>query len=153
MRAAFFALACILFSPLASFPAPHIPPPGIAIPDADRQELTAGAAALRKEIDTLNQELAGKTSLVALVPDVEIYHKAVDWALRYDEFFDLKQVAYAKVLLRQGSERATQLRAGHAPWLESTGVVLRAYRSRIDGSVQPYGLFVPATWNRNAPKP
>ena len=29
------------------------------------------------------------------------------------------------------------------PWLTATGAVVRGYRSRIDGSVQPYGLVIP----------
>src|SRR2546422_8243650 len=78
----------------------RLPPPGITIPEAERDELVAGAAALRKEIDSLKKELAGKPAPLTLLPDIEIFHKAVDWALRYDEFFDPKQVAFAKTLLR-----------------------------------------------------
>src|SRR5262249_25672241 len=125
-------LAASLLAPTRLIAA-HIPPPGIAIPEEDRKDLTAGAAALRGQIDALSRELAGKPSLLALLPDVEIYHKAVDWALRYDEFFEPKQVPFAKALLQQGTERANQLRAGKAPWLESTGLVVRAYRSELDG--------------------
>ena len=36
-----------------------------------------------------------------------------------------------------------QLAAGKAPWTTATGLVVRGYRSKIDGSVQPYGLVVP----------
>ena len=39
--------------------------------------------------------------------------------------------------------RAAELRAGGAPWLAQKGLVLRGHRSRLDGSVQPYGLVVP----------
>ena len=41
-------------------------------------------------------------------------------------------------------ERASQLRDGKAPWTTATGLVVRGYVSKIDGSVQPYGLVVPA---------
>src|SRR2546426_7687781 len=126
---------------LAQTPPPRadrLPPPGLSIAEADRTRLAAGAGALRNEIDALARDLADKSSLVALLPDVEIFHKAVDWALRYDEFFDLKQVAFANTLLEQGRERAKQLRAGQTPWLQSTGLVVRGYHSKLDGSVQPY---------------
>ena len=58
---------------------------------------------------------------LSLLPDVEVFHKAVDWALRYDEFFDPKQITFAKTVLRQGRERAAQLSSGQAPWLNATG--------------------------------
>jgi hypothetical protein len=69
-------------------PAKRLPPAGIQISDADRAELTAAAAALRRDLDALAREFATgagapeKARLAALLPDVEIFHKAVDWALR-----------------------------------------------------------------------
>ena len=133
-------------------PAKRLPPAGIAIPDPDRTELTAATAALATEITTLRTELAAakKTSLLALLPDVEIFHKAVDWALRYDEFFAPKEIASARHFLALGRERAAALRSGKAPWLDATGLVVRGYRSKLDDSVQPYGLVVPADWQRTA---
>src|SRR5207253_870346 len=90
--------------------------------------------------------LKGKPALLDLLPDVQVYHKAVDWALRYDEFFDVREFATARRLLQQGQERARQLREGQTPWTTATGLVVRGYVSRIDGSVQPYGLVVPAVY-------
>jgi len=152
--AAFVRLACLALVAIVSFvialpaqtpppPAKRLPPAGVAIPTEARTELTAGAAALRQEIDALASGLGGNPRLHALLPDVEVLHKAVDWALRYDEFFDGKQVAVARRILKLGQERAAQLRAGRAPWLEATGLVVRGYRSKLDGSIQPYGLVVP----------
>jgi hypothetical protein len=132
-------------------PAKRLPPAGVAIPEAARQELTAGIAALATEIEGLRTALAKKPSLLSLLPDVEIYHKAVDWALRYDEFFDVKQMDFARHLLTVGRERAAALRDGKAPWLEATGQVIRGYRSKLDDSVQPYAVVVPADWKRGGP--
>jgi pimeloyl-ACP methyl ester carboxylesterase len=134
-------------------PAKRLPPAGIAIPAPDRTELTTATAALATEISTLRADLTAsqQTALLALLPDVEIFHKAVDWALRYDEFFAPKEVATARHLLALGRERAAQLRAGRAPWLDATGLVLRGYRSKLDDSIQPYGLVIPAGWQRTAP--
>ena len=36
------------------------------------------------------------------------------------------------------------------PWRDATGLVVRGYRSNLDGSVQPYGLFVPPDWHPGA---
>lgn len=123
----------------------QLPPPGVAIPEKDRAELTAGTAELGKEIAALK---AAKLAPVqeALLPDVEIFHKAVDWALRYNEFYNVKEVATAQALLKEGKSRAAALREGKAPWTTRTGPVARGYRSIIDGSVQPYGVVVPPTW-------
>ncbi|MDQ3815623.1 MAG: hypothetical protein M3347_17045, partial [Armatimonadota bacterium] len=149
LRQSFACLLVFVTTALAQPPATgpkRIPPPGITLSDADRAELTAGAAALRQEIDALAPALAGDARLLARLPDVEIFHKAVDWALRYNEFFSPKEVDFARHLLAEGRERASQLRSRKTPWLQATGLVVRGYRSRLDGSVQPYGLVVPDTW-------
>src|SRR5688572_26150621 len=115
----------------------RIPPPGIAIPDADRAELEAGVKKLGEEIEALRPKYPERMA------DLLIYHKAVDWALRHNEFFDVKEIPVAKNLLQIGSERARQLREGTANWWISRGVVHLGYLSRIDGSVQPYKLVIP----------
>ncbi|MDP3070682.1 MAG: prolyl oligopeptidase family serine peptidase [Opitutaceae bacterium] len=122
----------------------------MAIPAAARDELTGGAAALRNELDALTADLtkARNARLLALLPDAEVFHKAVDWALRYDEFFDVKQVEVARRLLATGRERVAQLRAGKSPWTDATGCVIRGYRSKLDDSIQPYALVVPPEWKR-----
>jgi hypothetical protein len=124
-----------------------VPPPGIAVPDDVRTELRAGCDELGKAIADLRTALAGKPDLLALLPDVEIYHKAIDWALRFNEFYDAKEFPVARKLLTEGRERAKQLAAGEPKWTTQTGLVVRGYRSKIDGSVQPYGLVVPASWS------
>jgi dienelactone hydrolase len=127
-------------------PAPkRIPGAGITLTDLEHAELTAGAARLRANIDVLAGQLANEPKFRALLPDVEIFHKAVDWALRYDEFMATKEIATARHLLEEGTKRVAALRAKQAPWLDATGLVLRGYRSKLDGSVQPYGLVVPET--------
>jgi predicted esterase len=146
----------LLLLPGSSFAQPSgapkkIPPPGYTLTNADRAELTAGAAALGRELDALAREFAADTRRAALLPDVEIFHKAVDWALRHDEFMAPKDVAYARTLLTRGTQRAAQLRAGQTPWLDATGLILRGHRSRLDGSVQPYAVYVPEALPRPAP--
>jgi len=120
-----------------------IPGPGIAIEPAVRQELSTACDALAKRIADLRSALAGKPALAARLPDVEVFHRAVRSALDHDEFLAAKEVDSARKLLALGSERAERLAAGSAPWLTQSGLVVRGYRSRIDGSAQPYGLVVP----------
>jgi pimeloyl-ACP methyl ester carboxylesterase len=129
----------------------RIPPPGINIPAADREELASGVEALGQDIDALRAALKAKPALLELLPDVQVYHNAVRYALTYNEFFNPREVPVARALLRQGRERARLLHEGQAPWTTSTGLVVRGYVSRIDGSVQPYGLVVPASYQPGAP--
>ncbi len=158
MRPFALALAAVAFSASVfaqTSPAPpkKIPAPGITLTDTERGDLTAGAAALRRNLDELARALAGDAKLAALLPDVEIFHKAVAWTLADDTFYSPKEIAYARTLLAKGGERVAQLRAKQAPWLEARGLILRGHRSKLDGSVQPYGLVIPTDLDLTKPTP
>ncbi len=45
----------------------RVPPPGVAIPDTARQELTAGAARLATELESLRGSLTNRPALAALL--------------------------------------------------------------------------------------
>jgi hypothetical protein len=128
-----------------------VPPPGIAISASDQSQLQQAADELGKQIDAARAELKARPGLLKLLPDVQIFHNAVRYALTYQEFYKPKEVATAKELLAQGRERLAQLRAGKAPWDTATGLVVRGYVSKIDGSVQPYGLVVPPSYKADSP--
>ncbi|MEX2264615.1 MAG: prolyl oligopeptidase family serine peptidase [Bryobacteraceae bacterium] len=115
-----------------------VPPPGVEVTAGDRAILEAGLAHLKHRMDRLRG--------VELLPDVEIFHKAVHYALQYNEFFKPEEVARAKDLLREGQARADALAQGRAPWASATGLIVRGYVSKIDQSVQPYSLVVPASF-------
>jgi pimeloyl-ACP methyl ester carboxylesterase len=119
----------------------RVPKRGIEVPADRRESLQAGLQQLQQSIDQLRQQNSPK--LAGLLPDVQIFHKAVHDALAYQEFFDPKELDYAQQLVATGQERADQLLAGQSPWTSATGLVVRGYVSKIDGSVQPYGLVIP----------
>jgi hypothetical protein len=119
------------------------PLPGIEIPAADRERLAAASARLQADIEAAAAPGGLPAALRERLVDVEIFPKAVSWAVELDEFYDLKQVAAAEALLAEGRGRLDALRSGTVPWTTATGLVVRGYRSLIDGSVQPYGLVVP----------
>src|SRR5438067_1330460 len=129
----------------------RIPPEGIKVPDAVRADLEKGCDGLGQTIDSLRGVLKTKPALLALLPDVQIFHKAVHDALKYDEFYSPAEFASAGKLLERGFERAGQLKEGKPAWTIATGLVVRGYVSKIDGSVQPYGLVVPASYKPDLP--
>ncbi len=124
-----------------------VPPPGVAVPDADRARLTEGLKKLRTAIDDAAKAQSKNPQLADLLPDIEIYHKAVDWALRYNEVHKLGELKNADELIAEGLQRAEQFKTGQAPWTKQKGLVVRAYRSKIDGSVQPYGMIIPESYS------
>ncbi|MBL8995171.1 MAG: hypothetical protein JNM63_17625, partial [Spirochaetia bacterium] len=117
-----------------------MPPPGIPIPPDDRKELTEGQESFAAEIAKAKSDLKGKPKLLELMPDVEVFEKALRYALNHNEFFKTNEIAVAKGLLKQGRERLASLRLGNAAWLEGTNLVVRTYVSKLDDSIQPYGL-------------
>ena len=140
-------LACLLFLLTATLAAQNqnakSPPNGIALPEKDKAELLTAGRKLQAEVEALKKPGALAAGVAEYVPDVEIFAKAVLWAVELNEIYSTKQVADAKNLLKVGNERLAAIKAGHTPWRTATGNVIRAYRSRIDGSVQPYGLSIP----------
>jgi dienelactone hydrolase len=94
----------------------QIPPPGVAVAEADRAEL-------QRLLEAYPRDPA---------PDVAVVRKAVDWALRYDEILDPKDVAAAKSLLKRDPAKPR--------------LAIHAYKSKIDDSLQPYGLVMPEGW-------
>ena len=127
----------------------RVPKLGIEVPADDRKALEDGLGKLREAIGQLEKKKDAKTQ--GLLPDVQVFHKAVHDALKYQEFFDPKEIAKAKHQLEEGTARAEALLKGEAPWASQTGLVVRGYVSKIDGSVQPYGLVVPPTYTTLSP--
>ncbi len=119
----------------------RVPPLGVEVSEADRQMLTTGLKELNGLIESIRK--SKNEQVRALLPDVEIYQRAVDNALRYQEFFREGDVKKGKDVLQAGLARARLLVQGKAPWTRTTGLVVRGYRSRIDHTVQPYGLVIP----------
>jgi hypothetical protein len=120
-----------------------VPPPGIAIPEDRRAELAAGLQDLDRKIESLRDM---KNSLVnVLLPDVEIFQRALSIALHEDGFFDLVDVDRAQAVLKEGLSRADALASQEAPWCKSFAdqfATVRGFRSKIDGTVQPYGVVM-----------
>ncbi len=126
-----------------------VPPVGVEVPEVQRQELEKGLAKLKSAIDELAQRKDALTR--ELLPDVQIYHNAVSDTLTFGEFFKPPEIETAKSLLTDGLARADELKSGRTPWTTQMGAVPRGYVSKIDGSVQPYGLVMPESFTPAGP--
>ena len=131
--------ALILFPAIClSLSAAKAPAPGIEIPEQDRAFLHSQAEKLRAEMESMNGPQFRR-----FLPDVRIFYNAIRYGLDHDMFYKSGDVALAKDLLKRGFVRAGNLKEGKHPWTTATGLVVRGYVSKIDGSVQPYGLVMP----------
>lgn len=122
----------------------QVPPVGIEVPEADRTELEKGLAELDRLIDMLRKRRDARTP--RLLPDVEIFARAVRHGLQYRELYSPRNVTDAKAVLAEGLRRAQLLTTGEAPWLTEKGLVVRGFRSKLDNTVQPYGLVIPESY-------
>lgn len=129
----------------------RIPKLGIEVSAKNQQALEAKLSVLGTNIALLRDRDDQQTR--ELWPDVQVFYRAVSDALRFQEFFQPSEIQAALDLLDDGIARSEQLLAGQAPWLNATGLVVRGYLSRIDHSVQPYGLVIPKTYTHKSAQP
>lgn len=110
-----------------AFPTPKTYPPNAAT----IQQIETKIAELKK--------VAEKTG-----PDVQVYLKAAEWMVRHGDWLQKDSAQQTLRVLNAGLERAKAARAGKSPWLAVRGKpVILGYRSRVDGSIQPYRVTLP----------
>ena len=118
-----------------------VPPPGIEVPTEVRESLSKSLEVLKKSIEELS---ASKEARVQkYLPDVEIFHRAVSLALSENGFFEPADFTRAKELIDEGNRRSEALRANTPYWTQivsSPYITVRGFRSKLDGTVQPYGV-------------
>lgn len=116
----------------------QIPPPGVPIEQADRDALTEQLKTLKQKVDELRG--SKNPTVQKYLPDVEIFSRAIELALNEDGFFDPKDGQRAQAVAKEGIARAEALAQGQTPWTKQTGSVVRGFRSKLDGTPQPYGI-------------
>lgn len=143
----------------------QVPPPGIELPGDVRAELLSGV----KKQDKRLLELAHPDLSAAELRKRElcaVLSRGVRMTVATNMFYNEEEIQAARELLQLGEERLEQLDAG-ATELELLGAKLSAgesrlaqplpvaggYRSRIDNSVQPYGLVIPTGWTPDSRQP
>ena len=122
-----------------------------------RVELSAtqseAIAAKVTELGSLVTQLRGlKNADADLLTDVEAYLKTGQQMREFpEEFFEAPDVAKAMAVLDQGIVRGKALLNGDAPWMKTKGRRVHGYKSALDGSVQPYGLRIPESYDGTKP--
>ncbi|HUS07405.1 MAG TPA: hypothetical protein VMZ52_13950, partial [Bryobacteraceae bacterium] len=112
-------------------------------PEGPYKPAPADVASIRAKMAELKSSMKGDD------PDVEIYYKAADWMLRDPaEFYTKAYLQNTLSVLEEGLARASDAKKS---WTRAKDRVARAYRSRIDGSVQPYVMTIPASYDPAVP--
>jgi hypothetical protein len=125
------------------------PPVGEKPPPAVLKEITQKVSLLSKKIDSLQRQGVRDP----ILSDLEVYHRAAAMVVRLDEFTSKDTTAWVLDALDRGLLRASQAAQGEAPWQSVTGQsVIRSFRSRIDGTVQPFAVTLPADYGKDARK-
>lgn len=116
------------------------PQPRYYLTDEEKHQIEAKSAELGASLHKLEGN--------PLYPDVAVYQKAGEFILAHpEEFVKASFVKDTLDVLDKGLARAKELAAGSPAWTKSKGRLVRAYRSTIDGSVQPYGLIIPESYS------
>lgn len=136
--------AAAVAKPIPTIPR-RLPPAGIKLDDAVRDELVKRVGQVRARFSELEKH--------PQAADVDVFIRAVELALRHDEFYNDNDPKRALELLDSASGRLDALQMGKAPWTNARGSVVRGYRSSIDDSSQPYGLIVPKELDLSQPVP
>lgn len=137
-------------TPCLAQPPPKTTEPKLFRPDAPTlKQIIEKTDRLRAAIDALR---AARTPDDVLI-EVAISLKAAENITRFDEWLAANSVKWCLTTLDEGLKRAEQVRTGRAAWREVTGQrVVRAYRSQVDGSIQPYAVLLPRDFGRDPKK-
>ncbi len=115
------------------------------LPEAQRQTFEKSAAELNAAFG--KQPDRKLTDWV----DAAIFAKSLTWALRYDREFTPADVSLLEKAIQRGQERHSAVLRDRRSWIERRGKLALGYVSKVDGSVQPYGLIVPKQYDSKKP--
>ncbi len=104
--------------------------------------------ALEARLDVLRHKGGQRAERTA---DAELFLKGVVWALRYEPSLQSADLSMVKRALLRGKQRIEALEAGSLLWERKKGRLVRGYTSKVDGSVQPYGLVIPQNYEKDKP--
>ena len=101
-------------------------------------------AAWQQRLDQLSAKAAEVDP--RLRSDVEVLLKAVRLAIEFQELYTERDFGKVDRLLALAEQRLEAIAHGEATWVDAAGRQVRGFRSQVDGSVQPVGLWLPEDW-------
>ncbi|MFM8287036.1 MAG: hypothetical protein ACKOGA_09940 [Planctomycetaceae bacterium] len=134
------------------------PPPAVA-PNFAPPKLQRPTEAMLQQIGQKTEELAGHCATLRargvrddLLCEIEVCLRAARNIVRLEEWYAAASGQWALDTLNLGLARATQALAGKPAWRDRPGEWnIRAYRSRVDDSIQPYAVLLPANYDPGRP--
>lgn len=132
-----------------------IPPPGIAIPEATRTQLLQRTAAIRQSV----AQQPGDEDDAA---QVLVFARAIEMTLETGMVYSEQELAQLDQVLEEGERRAVRWSQGDRGWkllgLDTPDqarptLLVGGFVSKIDQSIQPFGLVIPAGWKPEDRRP
>lgn len=143
-----YLLLCLLLAATASAQTfKKLPPEGIEIDPDTAQDLRQRV----ESIKSLSSDVHS-TEHLSWMTDVDVLVRAVDLALDQNLFYRPEQTKHAGELLDEAQRRITTIdsAADRTAWMgwsdrgsEQPQMIVGGFRSRIDDSVQPFGVVLP----------
>jgi dienelactone hydrolase len=137
-----------------------LPPPGDSLSADEDWKLHEAVVEIRKQAAAT----VGSPLGAGLPPDVEVFAKAIEYSLRNGELFLSKKTPPPKTAAEKDKARENDhkkylaivdklrtaalaridaIRRNDLSWTKQRGSLVRGFRSKLDDSVQPYGLIIP----------
>ena len=149
-----------------------IPPVGIEIPETTKKELLTACAMIRQSFATLldkqraeankknPQATARLAEIESLAAEVLVFPRAIELSIEFRQFYKPNEFPIAKRLLQEAERRLAVVRDGGS-WFEVVGLgdgarqqlIVGGFKSKIDGSYQPYSVVVPAGFLKHDVRP
>jgi acetyl esterase/lipase len=134
-------VAVFLFPAVAA--AQFLPTPRYQLTDAEHATLALEVERLRREIEPTPESQK---------PDLAIYAEAIDRNIRQGLFFTQAGIKQALTCLAEARARLARSSPLYPPfWQSQNGFLNLGYRSEIDGSYQPYQVYIPPDLDRTKP--
>ena len=117
----------------------------LPLAELQRQELEQSTKELQQQLDQhpLRTTPAWK--------DTAIFAKGLAWALKYDQEFSVADRELLEQGIQRGKQRLAALTDQTPTWTSRRGKIALGYESRVDGSIQPYGVIVPKSYDPAKP--
>lgn len=125
-----------------------IPPTGIEISSTVIEALEWRCQVLRAQWQSA---LKKNPSIAGMESEVLVFPRAVEMVIEFNQFYKANEPEQASVLLDESARRIEIIQRGGS-WSDVVGIevsdkpqlVIGGYTSKIDGSIQPYGIVIPA---------